>query len=1729
MNIFELRQHISTDYKNYARGFINIADPHIKQAIEGAFHDDTFLPEPLIQLNPNFESGGTVPDLVEGGLLHPNCKPIFRRNKDVGAGEPLRLHYHQRQAIELANNAQSYILTTGTGSGKSLAYIIPIVNYILNNPDEGGIKAIIVYPMNALANSQYNELEKYLGQENQPEWFDSYTGQDDEAKRQRIIKNPPHILLTNFMMLELLMTRHHDQELLGQAKNLRFLVLDELHTYRGRQGADVSLLVRRVRNRLNVSGILQCIGTSATLASEGTIAEQTKAIADFATKIFGVSITPKQVIRETLKRVTPDIDFTQPDARQALRHALQNNPTPPETYTDFINHPLSSWIESAFGIAQKEGYIVRQIPHSIGGGHGEAKELAKLTNLSKSGCEKVIQNWLMAGYDKIDSNTGLRAFAFRLHQFISPFDTVYASLEPEDTRKISLDGQLYYPDTAGERKIAMYPLCFCRECGQEYYLVRRIIEDGHTRFIPRDFADTESDADSTPGFLYLNTAYPWHPDDLEGRIPDDWWEKPKGNPNQPTMLEVQPTRRLKSDYSISKNGKKGKYYERIPQNIAVNHEGMIEDDAQSITFFVAPFQFCLNCHVAYDTSQRSEYAKLSLLSYEGRSSATTILSLSAVKWLRQQQELQANAKKLLSFTDNRQDASLQAGHFNDFVELGLLRAAIYRAVRDADAGGIGYIDIAPRVFEALRLDFVDYAKDPDIRGYALSQVNEAIIKALDYRIYRDLKRGWRVNFPNLEKCGLLTIRYMNLETACETPEIWNNNPLLAQISSQDRFELAMTVLDFMRFELAIDADTLDKSRQRGLMQKSEQNLIEPWAIDEDDNLEYSRWIFVHSENDEKEKEEGKNLTWRGLVGKRIKEFFDKQQKPISNDMIQATLQDILEGLRQSYIVHQAQHGGYKIKSSAIIWQLGNGKPAPERLRHKNPSTDNANTVNSFFKAFYETTADTLKGLHSHEHTAQVPYGLREEREQDFRDGKLPVLYCSPTMELGVDISDLNVVNLRNVPPTPANYAQRSGRAGRSGTPAIVITYCAKGNSHDQYFFKRMSEMVSGAVKAPRIDLNNRDLLKTHIHAIWLAELDIDLGKSLAHTVLDISGNTPTLHLQPTILEAMQSDVSRLRAEKNATAVLSQIDGLDNIPDFVRQTLKEAPQNFDKACARWRKLYRAALDQFDEQTQIYRDSMRTHKDRKVAENLLRQARQQLDILQAADNVFQSDFYSYRYFATEGFLPGYSFTRLPISAYIPARRSLPKTDMYLSRPRFLAVGEFGPKAIIYHEGSKYMINRVLMPVSSHDEKSSEYFIRAQPCEHCGYIHQQDEHDLCEQCGQPLSHTISNMMMMQNVETVRRFRINSDEEDRFRQGFEILTRYHFNTSYPTTTAQVGGKDFLHLTYAPTATIWRINLGKTRRKNKNEKGFMLDLERGFWLKESEADEDDADDTLTSESSGYKRRVVPYVTETKNCLLLQPYTELDTDIMATLQSALKRAIQAEYQLEDNELSCVALPDDNNRRILLFYEVTEGGAGVLNQLIDDAQALRKIAQTALSICHYDETGHDKTDDITGIEPCVTACYDCLMNYGNQRDHRILDRTLIRDFLLDMTRITIQASPNRHPRQEHYHDLLRQCESDLEKEWLTYLYDGGYHLPTHAQYEHDECKTRPDFIYDKHNVAIYIDGIHHDNLNQQKLDKSRRDCLEDDGITVIVFGYKKDTWNTILTTYPTIFGGGHDSF
>jgi ATP-dependent helicase YprA (DUF1998 family) len=226
MDVFELRNRLVGDYANYTRSFIKIADPRIRAKVDSDLEAGAFWPEPLLQLNPTFKPGGTIDDLISEGALHRECARIFRIEKTETdhTGKALVLHTHQTEAIRKAKEEKSYVLTSGTGSGKSLTYIVPIVDHVLRRGAGKGIQAIVVYPMNALANSQYEELRKFLktGYEEgkSPVRFARFTGQDKGAEREEIRSNPPDILLTNYMMLELLLTRREDREQIERAPRL---------------------------------------------------------------------------------------------------------------------------------------------------------------------------------------------------------------------------------------------------------------------------------------------------------------------------------------------------------------------------------------------------------------------------------------------------------------------------------------------------------------------------------------------------------------------------------------------------------------------------------------------------------------------------------------------------------------------------------------------------------------------------------------------------------------------------------------------------------------------------------------------------------------------------------------------------------------------------------------------------------------------------------------------------------------------------------------------------------------------------------------------------------------------------------------------------------------------------------------------------------------------------------------------------------------------------------------------------------------------------------------------------------------------------------------------------------------------------------------------------------------------------------------------------------------------
>ncbi len=1715
MNVFDLRQRLIEDYAEYTRSFLDIADPRIRGLVDQHLADGLLWPHPLIQLNPAFEPGGTIDRLVEQGALHAECRRIFRRDKREAdpVGRELHLHRHQTEAIGVAATGRPYVLTTGTGSGKSLAYIVPIVDHVLRRGAGQGIQAIVVYPMNALANSQHGELTKFLGlgypAGHEPVRFARYTGQEDDAARRKIIENPPDILLTNYVMLELILTRTDERQLVERARGLRFLVLDELHTYRGRQGADVAMLMRRCREAFEAPHC-QFVGTSATLGGEGTWEDRRARIADVTSRIFGAPVRADDVIGETLRRVTPERATTDRAFIDALREQLTAAAEPPRAFAEFVAAPLASWLESTFGVRRDAaGRLERQRPRSIDGPDGAAAELAALTGVDAAVCADAIRRWLLGSYEaERHPETGFPIFAFRVHQFLGRGDTVYASLEPEDARHVTVHAQQFVP---GDRSRVLFPLIFCRECGQEYYSATLVKEDDGRLLIPRPLVDFSDIEGGEAGYVYLSTAAPWPAEltEIIARLPDDWIEDDGGTP------------RIRRDRR-----------DELPQLLRATSDGHVVNGGSTVHWVGQPFRFCLRCGVSYAFTQKTDFGKLTGLGTGGRTMATTLLSLSTVRGLRGQR-LPA---KLLSFTDNRQDASLQSGHLNDFVQVVMLRAALYRACLEAGAEGLTHDVLRQRVFDALALPFDAYAKQPDIE-FGREDVYRALRDVLAYRLYQDLKHGWRITSPNLEQCGLLEIRYRELDAIAAATSLWQGrHPLLLAAPVGTRVRLLRVLLDFMRRGLALDVDVLRRETFEQIQQRSQQDLVAPWALDEQELPDRARTLYVTPTGvGRPDVPEALWLSPRGAFGQYLRRALaGGGALPIGDR--EAICGQLLEILQRGNLVQgmPPAHGrpGYQLKASGMRWCAGDGTRAfHDPLRMPN-LPEGGGRANPFFGRVYRELVEHYRGIEAREHTAQVPAADRQRREQEFREARLPVLFCSPTMELGVDIAELSVVNMRNVPPTPANYAQRSGRAGRSGQPALVFTYCTSGSPHDQYFFSRPEQMVAGQVLPPRLDLANEDLVRAHVHAVWLAESGMSLGSSLTD-VLDMSGDPPSLALQPSVQAALTdvraAERARARAERILAGMHGELAGADWwTPAWLDQVLARIPLAFEQACTRWRTLYRAAHRQREVQHQIVGDHTRSQMERDQARRLRQEAESQIDLLTKTENVVQSDFYSYRYFASEGFLPGYNFPRLPLSAYIPGRRTRAGRDEFVTRPRFLAISEFGPRAIIYHEGSRYRIHRVILPIPEHPTDEPVALTRAKVCVECGYLHPipgAAGPDRCERCEALLPAARANLFRLQNVSTRRRDKITCDEEERLRLGYLLRTGVRFaehdgTRAFRTANVREGDRELVRLSYGPAATLWRFNLGW--RRSRQETGFDLDVERGAWG----SNRQDPDDQDGGNDLGHRvARVVPYVEDRRNCLLVEPVEPWPGALMASLQAALKAAIQSCYQLEDAELAAEPLPDSDNRRVILLYESAEGGAGVLRRLIDDPQAIREVARAALGLGHFDpDTGADLGHGPRTPEPCEAACYACLMSYGNQPDHRLLDRQQVRDTLLRLAQATVVASPTAAPRAQHLAGLKAQCQSDLERQWLDAADAGGYRLPSHAQRLIAQCGTRPDFLYEDHFTVIYVDGPHHEYPDRQQRDRDKQACLEDAGWTVLRFSARSE-WEPVFRAHADVFGPG----
>jgi hypothetical protein len=980
MQAFRVHQSVVEDYKNYLRSFTLIRDQRIREKVEEALSGNFILPDALIQFNPSFKMDITLDDLEKENLAHPDLKSIFGN---------YRLYQHQVEAIKLGINNKGFVVTSGTGSGKSLTFLATIFNKILKDGNSDGITAFLVYPMNALINSQEEEIKKYeinflkshlppgvpynetsktlddqikelktLTKKRFPIRYGKYTGQEDGEKREKLKAEKPDIVLTNYMMMELIMTRNSEQWMRdSMRKNLCYLVFDELHTYRGRQGSDVSMLIRRIRNLCQNE--LICIGTSATMASEGTLEKRKSDVATVASQIFSYPFEPENIVDETLDNCTTHSEFS--PAGFDLQEAIHQKIDPAASHEAFINNPLAIWLENKIALHRlDDGKLFRgepltlvQITEKLSFDSGENFEQCKKALLSLL---QWTENMNIEGAKLYPRKSFL---PFKIHQFIAQTGNVYVTLEPKQRRIISLETGRYIKIDSDDKPI--FPVLFSRYSGHDFLSVRKDFETN--RLIPRSpdelperitkedlKGDREAglekriltEKDFPDGYIILEDEGEklWTVED-EGYLPDSWFTKATGES------------RLANFYEF-----------RVPIRIYFDDDGNFSSSAKypcSGWFVPARLMIDPTAGIIYD-HKTNENTKLMRLGNEGRSTATTIASYSILKALNEE-DTPYKHQKVLSFTDNRQDASLQAGHFNDFLMLGRLRSAIYHALRNSPTQTLNLDTIGDRVFEVLKLKEEEYARIPSSYPGWPDPENEKAIK--DYillRILYDLKRGWRYNTPNLEQCALLQIDYFRLGEFCSRHDFFKEIDLFRDFNPLQREGILLQILNFFRTSYAFEyyklTEKLDETQERLRNRLDDAKL---WSLDTDEKIDVPYTLFVKPVSDPKNRLFKASIGPKSYLGKYLAKLLNKNgYSPRSQAEMIDYLESICKTLERGNFLKSVrirtadgEMTGYRLRIDNVIWKLGNGNDViPDEVRISS-YLKIINEPNTYFRKFYQ--------------------------------------------------------------------------------------------------------------------------------------------------------------------------------------------------------------------------------------------------------------------------------------------------------------------------------------------------------------------------------------------------------------------------------------------------------------------------------------------------------------------------------------------------------------------------------------------------------------------------------------------------------------------------------------------------------------------------------------------------------------------------------------------------------
>jgi len=1317
MNGINIYQHLRTSLINYLITTFDVnkdgLEPELASRLRESFEQsEALFNGPFLEFTLPYKTDFSLLDFIDKGLLTRKLIDLscFNLEKPEPIALDTLLYTHQSKAIqELCEERRSIVISSGTGSGKTECFTIPIIDDLLRDSTPG-VRALLIYPLNALVNDQLDRLRTLL--KGTDITFGRYTSElPNEVKRDgsylpneiisryeiREEKRIPQILITNYAMLEYLLVRPEDSVLFNSGE-WKYLVLDEAHTYTGAQGIEVSMLLRRLKQRLSKQkGDMLCVATSATLTNEDP-----ETAADFAARLFGEDIKNDAVIfgepsndilliEDNLGRfISPQvylnekihylIDELKNESLDVDKIALwmyeiklinENELALAEKYTDDQMGYLFQIFQRNRDLYKLQKILVRYQ------GPVKLPQIAKdmFPDLDKD--DQLIATTVLIELGALakPSIDSLPIIPGKYHIFARPPQGVWVCINPDCPGRNSENtfwSQIYSdPHEKCEYcGCTVFPIHICRECGQVFiatYFDGKIYTPS-SGFLMEGLEKRYFTWRSIKENLALGNAG----DELEDEDGEEFYytsefqqtefilclncgrEISKCDCNKPiptiTLFDI-----LKKD--VKK--KKGQIYKQWHPIQDLNECPRCKNRSKKDT------------EIATAITLRG-MAPLANLTYELFRKLPESKEASKKK-------IPGRGRKLLTFYDSRQGAARFAAYLQDVVNRQNYRHLIPEAIckcQNPDEWGEGSW---PGLIQLCK-EFVDLAwekyftiqNDPDSNRWRdyLSKMGSSErnqeLKRIAALIMGEFTTGMRSR-QSLESMGLVGIQYFDKNDELDFQELSEK----ISLSPTQTQTLINYLLDKLRYRKAItlpdgvNADDPAFGFHKGHPTIIRQGKVNSWQIrfigetDRHRIRKYMKWVLHENKLTDSESDVISTLNhiWFWLVEK------TKILKGSAN-----------EGYRidRSRLLFTTEVNWFRCKNCQRLSYRGLSLPCPfpycggelEKIDIESIQESNY---------FYHLFKRELVSIRVEEHTAQLDSEKGQQYQKLFYDGKINALSCSTTFELGIDVGDLNAVAMNNVPPSIANYRQRSGRAGRrKGGTAVILTW-ASNRPHDQVFYRNPNEIISGNIMAPFFTLANEKIIHRHINAILLSRFlrfrwkngvpleNLRYCKDFFD--YDYTEN-PHIHYLDTWIDCEEESINEMLMNFSS-----------RFEESVNNVIKDSVQQFKNDLKRVNEEhYQKVTEYYLERIEILADKItETNLSNKKSHEIITELGYYRRLLNRVRG-YQNDGFLINYLSSNGVLPSYSFPLHTIELVLP--KEAREQNLRLQRDLRQAIREYAP---------------------------------------------------------------------------------------------------------------------------------------------------------------------------------------------------------------------------------------------------------------------------------------------------------------------------------------------------------------------------------------------------------------------------------------------------------------------